>query len=128
MLASPVSSKLIGDAPAARAALQRPLQGLLVRIVGSAAERLQPVVDDREVLVLVEGIEGYPEAEALGKRDLLLGGFARGDLVSDVTRLEVLRHVLGHQVAPAGRGADEQGVGGGGKGTVEGQRARAGPV
>src|SRR3954463_2421715 len=119
MATSPISCELIGDAPAARAALQRPLQRLLVRIVRGAAEGLQPVLDDREVLVLVERVERDPQAEALGKRDFLLHGLARMDLVAHVARLEVLRHVFGHQVAPVGRGADEEIVGGGRNGAVE---------
>jgi hypothetical protein len=34
------------------------------------------VGDDGEVLVLVEGVEGDPQAEALGERDLLLDRLA----------------------------------------------------
>src|SRR6185436_14607471 len=53
----PVAGELIGDAPAARAALQRPLQRFLARrlhVLLRAAERLEPVRDDLQVLVLVE--------------------------------------------------------------------------
>src|SRR5689334_8306080 len=51
----PIACELIGDAAAARAALQRPLQGLLARRVGKlGAESPEPVTDDLEVLVLVE--------------------------------------------------------------------------
>src|SRR5262245_54157326 len=80
----PVTRELVGDPPAARAPLQRPLQRLFVRAARGAAEDLQPVPDDGEVLVLVEGIEGHPQAEALGERDLLFHGLARVDLVADV--------------------------------------------
>ena len=44
------------------------------------AEAREPGGDDRQVLVLREGIEAHPQAEALGERDLLLHHFARMDL------------------------------------------------
>src|SRR5688572_29876715 len=106
--ARPVAGKLICDTAAARPALQRPLQRLLLRVLGRASERLQPVLDDGKVLVLVERVERDPQAEALGERNFLLDGLAGMDLLADVTRLEVLLHVLGHEVAPVGGGADQQ--------------------
>src|SRR5689334_25381544 len=91
MPAGPVARELIGDPAAARAALQRPLQRLLARLVAPpAAEGLQPVLHDVEVLVLVEGIEGDPQAEALRERDLLLDRLAGMDLIADVLRFQVL--------------------------------------
>src|SRR5207237_6112069 len=86
MAAGPVAGKLVGDAAAARAALQGPLQRFLLHALGGGAEHLQPVLDDVEVLVLVERIEGHPQAEALGERDLLLDRLAGVDLLADVAR------------------------------------------
>ena len=64
-------------------------------------------VGDVEVLLLVEGIEREPQAEALRQRDLLLGGLAGMDLAVDVLRLEVLVHELRHEVAAVRGGVDE---------------------
>src|SRR5436190_23960486 len=86
----PISRELIRHPPAARAALQRPLQGLLARLIGhSGAQALQPLADDIEILVLVEWIEGHPQAKALRERDLLLHRLPGMDLVADVLGLEV---------------------------------------
>src|SRR3954452_5402419 len=98
--AGPVARELIRHAPAARAALQRPLQRLFARLVAPlAAERLQPVLHDVEVLVLIERIERHPQSEALRERNLLLDRLAGMDLVADVLGLQVLRHILRHEVA-----------------------------
>src|SRR5690348_6847162 len=84
--ARPVPRELVGDAAAARAPLQGPLQGFLF-LEAAHAEILQPLADDLEVLALVEGIEGHPQAEALGQRDLLLDRLARMDFLADVPGL-----------------------------------------
>src|SRR5471032_3182090 len=55
-----VARKLPGDAARARAARERPLQRFFVRgrnLPRRAAQLSQPVLDDAEVIVLVEGIE-----------------------------------------------------------------------
>src|SRR6185503_5822510 len=68
VLAGPVSRELVGDAAAARAALQRPLQRFLPRLLYfllAAGKGIQPVGDDFEILVLVERVERHPEAKAL---------------------------------------------------------------
>src|SRR3954470_9845245 len=116
----PVPGELVGHPAAARAALQRPLQRLFLRFfIGRRAEGFEPVADDVQVLVLVEGIEADPQAEALGERDLLLDRLPRVYLVADVLGLEVFGHVLGHQVAAVGGGVDQQVLAGGGDRTVE---------
>jgi hypothetical protein len=82
-----VAGELPGDAAAARAAHQAPLQGLAARgldLVGRHAELGQPVRADFQVVILAEGVEGQPEAEALGERDLLLGGLAGMDVAVGV--------------------------------------------
>src|SRR6478672_13804859 len=88
----------------ARAALERPAQRLLASRgdrLGADAEAAQPLGDDRQVFVLAERIEAHPQAEAFGKRDLLLDHLARMDLaVFGVAVGEVLLHVLGQEVAP----------------------------
>ena len=122
MLAGPVPRELVGDAAAARAALQRPLQRFLarrLRFLRRAAKRLQPVRHDLQVLVLVERIERHPQAEALRQGNLLLHRLAGMDLVADVLGLEVLLHVLRHQVAPVRGGVDQQVLGGGRNRAVE---------
>src|SRR6267378_3206287 len=71
----PIPRELVSHAAASRAALQCPLQPLFARrahLLRAAAERLQPMRDDVEVLVLVEGIERDPQSEALGERNLFL--------------------------------------------------------
>src|SRR5260221_9438988 len=89
-----VAGELVGDAAAARAPLQGPLQRFLFYFFRiSGIKGLEPLADDVEVLVLVEGIEGDPQAEALRERDFFLHGLARMDLVVDVLGLEVLGHV-----------------------------------
>src|SRR5260221_264134 len=96
-----IAGELPRHAPAARAALERPQQRRPAGgFVGLATEGLHPVVGDLEVLLLVERVERKPQAEALRKRDLLLGGLAGVDLAADVLRLEVLVHELGHPMAP----------------------------
>src|SRR5687767_14810998 len=74
----PVARELPGDAAAARAARERPLQGRALHLfarhpVPARARRLEVLQPDRDypqVVVLVEGIEGNPEPEALRERDL----------------------------------------------------------
>ena len=62
------------------------------RVVADA-EEAQPLRDDREVLVLAEGIEAHPQAEALGQRDLLLDDLARMDFAIVGVRVrEVFLH------------------------------------
>src|SRR5258706_9286469 len=81
----PVPGELVGDPAAARAALQRPLQGLFLRFLRKRRiERLQPVAHDVEIFVLIERIERHPQAEALGERDLLLDGLPGMDLLAHV--------------------------------------------
>src|SRR5438309_4401651 len=102
----PIPRELVSHAAASRAALQRPLQPLFARrahLLRAAAERLQPMRDDVEVLVLVEGIERDPQSEALGERNLLLDRLAGMDFIADILGLEVFSHVLGHQVAAVRR-------------------------
>src|SRR6185436_3442770 len=68
----PVARELPRDAPAARAARERPLQRRslgLFRARAGGPEVLQPDPDDPQVVVLVEGVERHPQAEALGERD-----------------------------------------------------------
>src|SRR5213594_2584127 len=75
MLPREVARELVGDAPRARAALQRPHERLLARRGDGGfidTEEAQPLRDDRQVLVLAERIEAQPQAEALGQRDLFL--------------------------------------------------------
>src|SRR6185369_1821598 len=73
--ADPVASELPGDPPAAEAALERPQQRRLARLIGGlAAQRGDPVVGDLQVLRLVERIEREPQPEALRERDLLFRG------------------------------------------------------
>ena len=73
------------------------------------AECGHPVADDREVVLLVEGVEREPEPEALAQRDLLLDRLGLVDLGPDVAGVEVFAHVLRHEV-PAVRGRVEEHV------------------
>src|SRR4051794_37439859 len=87
----PIPRELVGDAAAARAALDRPLKGFflflqLFLFARGAAEVREPLAHDIEVFVLVEGVEGDPQPEALRERDLLLHRFAGMDLFADVAR------------------------------------------
>src|SRR5690606_29104595 len=78
-----VAGELPRHPPGTRTAHQRPLQGLLAGTLDGLrleAEDMQPVRDDPQVFILAERIEGHPQTEALGQRDLLLGGLARMDL------------------------------------------------
>jgi hypothetical protein len=69
----------------------------------------QPVGGDGQVIVLVEGVEGQPQAEALGERDLLLGGLAGMDVSpAIVLGLQVLVHEFRHQVAAVRGGVEQQ--------------------
>src|SRR5690606_30162153 len=64
----PVAREVPGDAAAARAALQCPLQRLtahLLRVDMVDAETAQPMTHDVEVFVLTERIERHPQTEAL---------------------------------------------------------------
>src|SRR5690606_25282912 len=68
MACGPVPCELAGDAAGAGAALKGPLKRFDARFrdaLGRAAMHSQPVIDDVEVVVLLEGIEGQPQAEAL---------------------------------------------------------------
>src|SRR5204862_7339797 len=98
MPARPIPRELVSHAAASRAALQRPLEPLLARRVHlprAAAERLQPLRNDVEVLVLVEGIERDPQSVALGERNLLLYRLAWLDFLFHILVLDVLPYVLG---------------------------------
>ena len=78
----------------------------------------QPVGHDGQIIVLPEGVEGNPQAEALGERHLLLGGFAGVNLaVVLMAGLQVFREHLGHQVPAVGGSVDQHVVG------LAGQRA-----
>src|SRR5690606_30476151 len=94
LLARPVAGELPGHAPGPRAPLQREAQRVAaggLDLLRTAAEVGEPVLGDGEVVVLPEGIERDPQAEALRQRDLLLGGLAGMDLaVLLVARLQVL--------------------------------------
>src|SRR5262245_2757018 len=121
-LARPVARELPRHAPAARAALQRPLQGGALRRFRACARRLEvlePHGDDLEIVALVEGIERRPQPEALGERYLLLRRLARMDLFAHVLVLEVLLHVLRHQVVAVGGGVDHAVLGSGRDRAVE---------
>src|SRR5258708_6676139 len=68
---SPVARKMPRDTPASRTTRQRPLQGLIARFCAPASlgdsQLAEPVVDDGKVLILIEGIEGYPKSETFGQ-------------------------------------------------------------
>src|SRR3990167_9085312 len=75
-----VARKLVGDAAAARAALQRPDQRLGARIRNGCSiepERCQPLPGNGQVLILAERVEAHPQTETIGQRDLLLHHLAR---------------------------------------------------
>jgi hypothetical protein len=106
-----VARELVGHAAAARAALQRPHQGL-----GSAASMAaagtprdaEPLGHDGQVLVLAEGVEAHPQAKAFGQRNLLFHHLARMHFaIVGVGVGAVFRHVLGQQVAPVAGGVDQ---------------------
>src|SRR5690606_20308950 len=103
MTRRPVACELPGDAPGTRSALKRPLERFGARgfdRFGATAHLTQPVVHDIQVVVLLEGVERQPDAETLGKGDLLFDGLAGMDLaVGLVTSAQVLAHVLRHEVA-----------------------------
>jgi hypothetical protein len=66
------------------------------------------VRDDIEVVVLAERIEGQPQPEALGQRDLFLDRLARMQVaVVAMAVAGVVRHLFRHQVAPV-RGRVDQ--------------------
>src|ERR1700754_2009158 len=98
----PVACELPRDASRARPALQRPNKRIAPRALDLGlidAEMLQPVPDDREVIVLLERIEAHPQPEALGERNLLLDYFARVYFaIGRVLVALVVAHVFGHQV------------------------------
>ena len=54
--------------------------------------------DDVQVGFLIEGIEGKPEPEALGKRYFFLDRFARVDFIADPLAFEVFLELFRHQV------------------------------
>ena len=99
------------------------MQGLAARrldLLRRHAELGQPVAADFQVVVLAEWVEGQPQPEALGERNLLFGGFAGVDVtVSVVFGFEVLRHLFRHQVAAVGGRIHQQVVGHAGDRTVE---------
>src|SRR3990167_7812782 len=67
-----VARKLVGDAAAARAALQRPDQRLWSCCGDGIAvkpERCQPLPGNGQVLILAERVEAHPQTETLGQRD-----------------------------------------------------------
>src|SRR5256885_10998198 len=69
----------MGHTAAARATLQRPDQSLRTRGLDRGlvqSQGLQPLSHHAQVLVLAEGIEAHPQAEALGQRDLFLNHLA----------------------------------------------------
>ena len=119
--AGPVARELVGDAPAARAALQRPLQRLFLALSRSRRRRTtsatarrsrgtRPGRRDRSVTHRPK----RSESEIFSSTRL-----AGMDLVADVLGLEVLGHVLRHQVAAVRGGVDQQVLGGGGDRAVE---------
>src|SRR5690606_27718441 len=66
MARGPVAGELVGDPARTRAAFERPLQRLGAAgldLFGRAAQFAQPVVDDVEVVVLLEGVERQPQPE-----------------------------------------------------------------
>ena len=72
----------------------------------------EPVVDDVEVLVLVERIERTHRPKR-SESEIFSSTVSPGmDLVADVLGLEVLVHVLRHQVAAVGGRVDQQVLGG----------------
>src|SRR5690606_3647744 len=75
----PVARKLASHPPRARTTFQRPLQRFRTRGVDvrrRTAVLGQPVVDDVQVVVLLEGVERQPQAEALGQGYLFFHGLA----------------------------------------------------
>ncbi|MNN15065.1 hypothetical protein D3C81_1281610 [compost metagenome] len=66
------------------------------------------MADDGQVLILLGRVEGQPQPEALGQRDLLFDHFAGMDLaVVGVAVGLVVLHVLRQQVPAVGRGVDQ---------------------
>ena len=122
MCARPILGELPGDAAAARAAHERPVERVALgagNIAFVAAEVLEPVGDDIEIGVLVERVEGKPEAEAFGKRNLFLDGFARMDFFADAARFQVFLEIFRHQVAAVRGGVNEHVLRRRGERTVE---------
>src|SRR6266568_2996741 len=114
-LADPVARELVGDAAASVPLLVGPGERRLLRLPGPIERRAHllaqlrnPLPDHRQVLILREGVEGHPQAEAPGERDLLLYRLAVVDLVPDEHRSQVVRLELGEHVAPVGGDVDER--------------------
>jgi len=96
MPTGPVARELIGDAAAARAALQDHCNASS----RATSLHLAPRVFSQCPTISrysswSKGLERDPQAETLGKRDLLLHRLAGMDLVADVLGLEVLRMYSG---------------------------------
>ena len=99
---SPVARKLPGDAPAARAALQRPLQGLAPhRFVQPSRDTmlLQPITHDSPGTRPDRTDRTRPTNRSARKEKSSPRPLAGMDLLADILRLQVFAHVLGHQVA-----------------------------
>src|SRR5690606_33000489 len=83
MAGRPVARELASHPSRAGTSFQRPLQGFGAGSFDGfrrATVCAQPVIDDVQVVVLLEGVEGQPEAETLGERNLFFDSFARMDL------------------------------------------------
>ena len=94
-------------------------RGAVEAVIGRGLQDGRPVSGNGQVGGLFHGVEGDPQAKAVGQGNFLFGCLAWVNFTAEMPRLEIFRHVFRHQMAPVAGRIDQDVVRGAGQRTVE---------